>query len=122
MNDGITCYGYWKGTGLGLPKEAFANILRVAHQNQLDDHHFLKEKLDAIEADLRTYYKRNPIGYLSGNQMKMMTDIYGSDGMEKLGEWFLCIALLLEMKVIQNDEMTGWLMLEKKGPTFKVSK
>jgi hypothetical protein len=88
----------------------------------LDDHHFLKEKLDAIEADLHTYYKRNPRVYFSGNQMNMLTDIYGSDGMEKLNEWFLCIASLLEMKVIQNDEMTGWLMLEKKGPTFKVSK
>ena len=107
-------YAFYKGISMPYPKDAFKHILnKMKTQKQLLDSqstdYFLNE-LNEMEQDLRQEVKNDTLNIFDVSKVAKKHEI---DLQDFIGLWVLYIAVLLDRKVIKNDNMNGWLGMIK---------
>ena len=127
---------FYKGTSIQCPYVDTDDFMKLIHKGS---NHVMVEslkadcsletqkkmyikQLDAIEEALCKFQGIHGLGNkMKGNDVwKWLDEVGRLSGLNVSGKtlimlWFMNIAALLKLKVIENDEMNGWLVTKIKG-------
>ena len=131
MNSVLGAYAYYKGTSIRCvfeeedlfmkicidgAKDEIANMLRGgASLKQIGI--IAKIELDKMEEQM--YQGKDAMKaqeFSSEDYLDYLSNVSGKEfsGLEFMANWYVNIAMLLKLKVIDNDEMNGWLFMKQK--------
>ena len=118
-----TVFAYYKGTRVPpLPPKAFAQIepgaydliktylttgMTLAQVGQI-----VAADLDEWEQKLVDYQAAHPVDGRLTTAEKWLGGAWGPEYGKIWCEWYLSVAILLKLKIINNDAMNGWLVAE----------
>ena len=127
---------FYKGTSIQCPYVDADGYMKLTHKGS---NHVMVEslkadcsletqkkmyikQLDAIEKGLCKYQGIHGLGYeMKGDDVwKWLDEVGQLSGLNVTGKmvlalWFMNIAALLKLKVIENDDKNGWLVTKIKG-------
>ena len=131
MNSALGAYAYYKGTSIRCvfeeedlfvkmcidgAKDQIANMLRGgASLKQIGI--IAKIELDKMEEQMcQGKDAKKPQEFSGKDYLDYLSNVSGKEisGVEFMSIWYINIAVLLKLKVIDNDEMNGWLIMKQK--------
>lgn len=105
---------YYKGISIPVPKQLLKDILieiKKNKQENLPSYHFFEE-LNDIEKALRENSKK---GFSIKTLTKACEMTQFSDVPHMIANWVFGIAILIERKELENDNLNGWLAIDVKN-------